>query len=136
MRESMFYVHSCVKLCFRSTSTRTIRRYATHAIAQMSAWPSARYSLTTMCAIDGPSRADPPQTIEEMYDFRINYPSDAHDGAPSITVTKDNVESTITKKEIKKATQQLMRTLVTLTQTLKVYPRAGGQLCRRTACES
>jgi len=56
-----------------------------------------------------------------MYDFRINYPSD--NGSASITVTKDadvQVVGNITKKEIKKATQQLMRTLVTLTQTLKV----------------
>ena len=64
-----------------------------------------------------------------MYDFRITYPSDEH-GAPSITVSKDNVEvvNTITKKEVKKATQQMMRTLVTLTQTLKVRPRGAGHI--------
>jgi hypothetical protein len=57
-----------------------------------------------------------------MYDFRITYPGgDDHTGAPSVTLAKDNVEVvTLTKKEIKKATQQMMRTLVTLTQTLKV----------------
>lgn len=70
------------------------------------------------------------QTIEEMYDFRITYPGgDDHTGAPSVTLAKDNVEVvTLTKKEIKKATQQMMRTLVTLTQTLKVRSHPARRL--------
>ena len=67
------------------------------------------------------------QTIEEMYDFRVDY-NDADNDDVSISVTstsRDNIasEGAITKRDVKKATQQLMRTLVTLTQTLKVSGR-------------
>ena len=64
--------------------------------------------------------------VEEVYDFRITYPTPASENsAPvSISMHRDDVplvsSDAHSKKEIKKATQRLLRSLVTLTQTLKV----------------
>ena len=78
-----------------------------------------------------------PDVMEEVYEFRVSYPAD---GLTSVSIAKvkwmhkltiqlisqkkDNVEvmTAQTKKEIKKATQSMMRTLITLTQTLKSLP--------------
>jgi len=59
--------------------------------------------------------------MEELYEFNIAYPSTEE--SPMITINKGSVEilKLHSKKEIKKATQQMLRTLLTLTQTLKVF---------------
>lgn len=64
--------------------------------------------------------------VEEVYDFRFSYPSHA---APSMTVTHGGATvasaSGGSKKEVRKSVQQLLRTLITLVQTLKVRLALG-----------
>lgn len=61
--------------------------------------------------------------MEEVYEFNVTYPQ-RNSGGPLLSITKDqtSILQVHTKKEIKKATQQMMRTLLTLTQTLKPLP--------------
>jgi len=64
------------------------------------------------------------QILEEVYEFNVTYPQRNTDGGPLLSISKDqtSILQVSTKKEIKKATQQMMRTLLTLTQTLKPLP--------------
>ena len=60
--------------------------------------------------------------MEEIYEFFITYPNKKTNEDALVSIKKGTTEilQVFTKKEIKKATQQMMRTLLTLTQTLKV----------------
>ncbi|KAK9729532.1 hypothetical protein K7432_000214 [Basidiobolus ranarum] len=62
-----------------------------------------------------------PTNLAETYTFDITYPEE---GETNITITKDNEEIMRfkSKGEIKKASQQLLRRLILLTQTLKPLP--------------
>jgi len=66
-----------------------------------------------------------PEIFEELYEFNVNYPQRGVDSNnPLLSINQGNTEilNIHTKREIKKATQQMLRTLLTLTQTLKPLP--------------
>ena len=52
-----------------------------------------------------------PDTMEEVYEFRISYPDKLKNQEGSVSIHKGSTEiiSVPTKKEIKKSTQQMMR---------------------------
>src|ERR1700744_858436 len=61
--------------------------------------------------------------MEEVYEFNVTYPQ-RNSGGPLLSISKDqtNILQVHSKMEIKKNTQQMMRTLLTLTQTLNPLP--------------